>query len=167
MKEQTNRNIKEMIIFSRELSRATKQALENSLSEYGGNHFPFLERLYMIINACGTDGSISASILAQDLCMAPSALSRELRNLEESDLIVRRLDPTDRRKTLISISDKGEKQRKECEEAIIRYFSSVVEAVGDEDVQNLCRIHHKINAALQRRNSEWQQAKAVEDGLFT
>ena len=156
MEEKTNQSIKEMIVLSKEMSRLTKQALENSLSDFPDSHFAALERLYMVIDESGAQGSISASLLAQDLCMAPSALSRELRTLESAGLIIRRLDPADRRKTLISISDLGEKLRKECERAVISYFASVAYDVGDEDIQNLCRIHKKITDALMRQNSRWQ-----------
>jgi DNA-binding MarR family transcriptional regulator len=154
MKEKTNQSIKEMIVLSKEMSRLTKQALENSLSGYPDSHFAALERLYMVIAESGAQGCISASLLAQDLCIAPSALSRELRTLESAGLIVRRLDPADRRKTLISISETGEKRRKECESAVISYFASVATDVGDDDIQDLCRIYKKITEALMRRNAD-------------
>jgi DNA-binding MarR family transcriptional regulator len=153
MKEKTNQSIKEMIVLSKEMSRLTKQALENSLSGYPDSHFAALERLYMVIAESGA-GCISASLLAQDLCIAPSALSRELRTLESAGLIIRRLDPADRRKTLISISETGEKRRKECESAVISYFASVATDVGDDDIQDLCRIYKKITEALMRRNAD-------------
>ena len=142
-----------MIVLSKEMSRLTKQALENSLSGYPDSHFAALERLYMVIAESGA-GCISASLLAQDLCIAPSALSRELRTLESAGLIIRRLDPADRRKTLISISETGEKRRKECESAVISYFASVATDVGDDDIQDLCRIYKKITEALMRRNAD-------------
>ena len=156
MEDKTNQSIKEMIVLSKELSRLTKQALENSLSDFPDSHFAALERLYMVIAENGVNGCISASQLAQDLCIAPSALSRELRTLESAGLIIRRLDPADRRKTLISISDTGEKLRKECENAVISYFASIACDVGDEDIQEICRIHKKITDALMRRNARWQ-----------
>ena len=156
MEDKTNQSIKEMIVLSKEMSRLTKQALENSLSDFPDSHFAALERLYMVIGESGVNGCISASLLAQDLCIAPSALSRELRTLESAGLIIRRLDPADRRKTLISISDTGEKLRKECENAVISYFASIACDVGDEDIQELCRIHKKITDALMRRNARWQ-----------
>lgn len=155
MQEKTNKSIKEIIVLSKEMSRLTKQALENSLSDFPDSHFAALERLYMVIEESGANGSIQASLLAQDLCMAPSALSRELRTLETAGLIIRRLDPCDRRKTLISISEIGEKLRRECENAMISYFSAVAYDVGDEDIQNLCRIHKKIIDSLMRRNVSW------------
>ena len=157
MNEKTNQSIKEIIVLSKEMSRLTKQALENSLSDFPDSHFAALERLYMVIAETGVNGCISASQLAQDLCIAPSALSRELRTLESAGLITRRLDPADRRKTLISISDTGEKLRKECENAVISYFASIACDVGDEDIQELCRIHKKITDALMRRNARWQK----------
>ena len=156
MEDKTNQSIKEMIVLSKEMSRLTKQALENSLSDFPDSHFAALERLHMVIGESGVNGCISASLLAQDLCIAPSALSRELRTLESAGLIIRRLDPADRRKTLISISDTGEKLRKECENAVISYFASIACDVGDEDIQELCRIHKKITDALMRRNARWQ-----------
>ena len=156
MEDKTNQSIKEMIVLSKEMSRLIKQALENSLSDFPDSHFAALERLYMVIGESGVNGCISASLLAQDLCIAPSALSRELRTLESAGLIIRRLDPADRRKTLISISDTGEKLRKECENAVISYFASIACDVGDEDIQELCRIHKKITDALMRRNARWQ-----------
>ena len=156
MEDKTNQSIKEMIVLSKEMSRLTKQALENSLSDFPDSHFAALERLHMVIGESGVNGCISASLLAQDLCIAPSALSRELRTLESAGLITRRLDPADRRKTLISLSDIGEKHRKECESAVISYFSTVARDVGDEDIQALCRIHKKITDALNRQNGRWQ-----------
>ena len=156
MNEKTNQSIKEIIVLSKEMSRLTKQALENSLSDFPDSHFAALERLYMVIAETGVNGCISASQLAQDLCIAPSALSRELRTLESAGLIIRRLDTADRRKTLISISDTGEKLKKECENAVISYFASIACDVGDEDIQELCRIHKKITDALMRRNARWQ-----------
>jgi DNA-binding MarR family transcriptional regulator len=162
MKEKTNQSLKEMIVLSKEMSRLTKQALENSLSKFPDSHFAALERLYMAIAESGEQGCISASLLAQDLCMAPSALSRELRTLESAGFIIRRLDPTDRRKTLISITDTGEKHRSECESAVISYFSSVAYDVGDDDIQDLCRIHRKITNSLMRRNARWQSDSATE-----
>ena len=162
MEDKTNQSIKEMIVLSKEISRLTKQALVNSLSDYPDSHFAALERLYMVIAESGENGSISASLLAQDLCIAPSALSRELKTLESAGLIIRRLSPADRRKTLISISDSGEKLRKACESAVISYFASITYDVGDEDIQNLCRIHKKITDALIRRNARWLSENVTE-----
>ena len=160
MKEKTNKSIKEMIVLSKDMSRLIKQAMVNSLSDHPDSHFAALERLFMVIDESGTNGSISPSLLAQDLCMAPSALSRELRTLESAGLIIRRPDPDDRRKALISISDAGEKLRQECESEVVSYFASVAYDVGDEDIQDLSRIYKKITDALVRQNSRWQNESA-------
>lgn len=164
MNELTNKNIKEMVTLSKQMSRLTRQALENAMTGFPNNHFPVLERLYMTIHEYGTDGSISASQLAQDMCIAPSALSRELRNLEADGVIERRLDPTDRRKTLISITGLGEEQIRVCEGAVIRYFSPIIEIIGEEDLQQLCKIHRKISEALMLRNSEWNRERQMAEG---
>jgi hypothetical protein len=45
---------------------------------------------------------------------------------------------------------------------VISYLSSVAYDVGDDDIQDLCRIHRKITNSLMRRNARWQSDSATE-----
>lgn len=56
----------------------------------------------------GESGSIRASSLAAKLGIGPSALSRQLADLEQEGLITRTTDPLDGRACLLSLTDLGE-----------------------------------------------------------
>lgn len=110
-----------------------------------------LERLHYIIRRSGQDGAVPVSALAERLRMLPPAVSRTLRQLEDSGLVERIPDPGDHRKALVRLTDKGETLRLNAEDRMREFMHRVIDRVGEE---NFARMLADL--------STWEQAMQAE-----
>jgi len=80
----------------------------------------------------GRSGEVSLSELAELLALDKSTMSRTINNLVEDGLVIRELDPEDRRYVKIKLTDKGIKIFKDIEESMDRYYKSIFNSVPEE-----------------------------------
>lgn len=89
----------------------------------------------------GRSGSISLNDLADVLGLDKSTMSRTINNLVENDLVVREIDPTDRRYITIRLTAKGVQSFQEIETGMRVYFTqifqSIPEAKRDQVIESL------------------------------
>ena len=89
----------------------------------------------------GRSGSISLNDLADVLGLDKSTMSRTINNLVENDLVVREIDPTDRRYITIRLTAKGVQSFHEIETGMRVYFTqifqSIPEAKRDQVIESL------------------------------
>lgn len=71
-----------------------------------------------------------------------------LNSLEKKDLISREIDPCDRRKILVQLTENGQKKADNCRECSINLVSMMMEQLGEEDTNHLIRIVGKISGFL-------------------
>mgnify|MGYP001016436818 CR=1 FL=1 len=80
----------------------------------------------------GRSGEVSLNELAELLALDKSTMSRTINNLVEDGLVIRELDPEDRRYVKIKLTDKGIKIFKDIEESMDRYYKSIFNSVPEE-----------------------------------
>ena len=62
---------------------------------------------YKVLSFLASDGPLTASDIAERLMLDKGHLSRMIKDLDERGLITRQADPTDKRATLLSVSEAG------------------------------------------------------------
>ena len=67
-----------------------------------------------------------------------------IKKLEKRELVTRTGDKIDRRKTLVSLTEKGEKVAQETEDKIMYALGQMFDALGEEDSENFVRIIDKL-----------------------
>jgi len=68
-----------------------------------------------------------------------------LNNLEKKGFITRKADPKDRRKSIVNITEEGQKRGLEKKTLAINNISTMLEYLGEEDALSLIRIMQRMN----------------------
>lgn len=94
-------------------------------------------------------------IVNQNKPVLPSELSREmqvssariaatLNSLEKKGWITRTIDPQDRRRVLISLTESGKERAKALDKEHMAVVVSMLQRIGEQDAQELVRIIRKM-----------------------
>lgn len=134
-----------------DLHRAVNRSFSLAAADFPKCHFALLERLYFSIEKYGCKGAVSVSELTRLWRMVPSAVSRNLRILEQDGYIERATDPRDRRKTLVRLTPGGNRTHLECAGALQVYLRGVLNRMGRENVR---RLSEDMRLAIQAINAE-------------
>jgi MarR family transcriptional regulator, organic hydroperoxide resistance regulator len=86
----------------------------------------------MVIKIIGMEGEIMPSTIGNYIGMNKSSLTRMIDDLEEKGMVFRKNDPEDRRKVLISLTDKGF----ECYNYFNEIVDEIFESVDKNDVED-------------------------------
>ena len=86
----------------------------------------------MVIKIVGMEGEIMPSTIGNYIGMNKSSLTRMIDDLEEKGMVFRKNDPEDRRKVLISLTDKG----LECYYYFNEIVDEIFESVDKNDVED-------------------------------
>lgn len=89
-------------------------------------------------------GGVYVSEIAECLKIAPSAVSRMLRNLSERGFIDRKVDENDRRNTYVSLTPEGERVREEVAQKMNEMTENVLDKMGHEDTKKLIKLINKL-----------------------
>lgn len=95
-----------------------------------------------------TDGPTTMGGLAASLHTPPQQMSRMIEKLYEEGHIVRRNDPTDRRKVLISVSDSTAKMILKGREKFVLSVKNVIQGLNEEDYGEFRAAVKAINRIL-------------------
>ena len=104
--------------FVARLHTLSKRGMRMALAGQPKCRYGMLQSLYNLIEQHGCDGAIYVSDIARQTHQPMPAISRGLRQMEQTGHIVRETDPKDRRKTLVRITPAGERARKANEQAM-------------------------------------------------
>ena len=92
----------------------------------------------------GGEGGLRLKDLAEMLRIAPRSATEVVDQLESKNLVQRGPDPSDRRATLISLTDEGIKMRSEVREDRARQADEYFAVLSEEDRAGLERILAKL-----------------------
>lgn len=84
----------------------------------------------MVIKIIGMEGEIMPSTIGSYIGMDKSSLTRMIDDLERKEMVFRKNDPKDRRKLLVSLTDKG----LECYNYINEITDELIKNVGEKDI---------------------------------
>jgi DNA-binding MarR family transcriptional regulator len=105
---------------------------------------------YGIMCRLHDEGAQRLSALAQAFGLDPSTITRQVQALEGSGLVRREVDPTDRRASLLDLSDEGRKVLTETRE---RRRARLQEALDDwtaRDLDDFGRLLEQFNGSIDR-----------------
>ena len=100
---------------------------------------------HMILGLVYHSEGIVPGELAVQMKASTAYIAKLLRNLEEKGLIIRTTDPSDRRRTLITLTEKGRKQSEEDMSFVHSRTKEMLEYLGDEDAEHFIRILRKFS----------------------
>ncbi|MBQ8662251.1 MAG: MarR family transcriptional regulator [Eubacterium sp.] len=107
---------------------------EGAIDEFGHTGLECDKMKAEKIRKTGRNG-VNISQIVNQLCVAPPAVSRTLNSLEEKGLIERKVNKSDRRNTLVELTEMGRRANQEATAAVDNYMTRIMERVGEEAIQ--------------------------------
>lgn len=124
---------RKLIVYSRSLAKG-------SLSAAGGANVGETPVLQYLSSA---DGDVIPSKIAKKLGLSRARMSHILDALETKGYVMRRTDPSDRRRVLVSITESGRDYAAKKNAESVALLSNQLSSLGEHDAQELVRILNK------------------------
>ena len=134
---------------SESLEDLTQQLLINQL-----RYSKQLSQLTEFLNASGEYSILylmyhepdphSAGEFAERLDLSPGRVANVLKALEKKDLIERKKDPSDGRRTMVILTQKGKEYICQTYTQAIDVYHSLIEEIGEHDTREFLRITKKL-----------------------
>lgn len=100
---------------------------------------------HMMLGLVYHSEGIAPGELAVKMKASTAYIAKLLRNMEEKGLLIRTTDPSDRRRTLITLTEKGRNQSERDMAFIHHKMKEMLEYLGEEDAENFIRILRKFS----------------------
>lgn len=104
------------------------------------------EQKWRILRTLDEIGEVEQSTIAQHACLLLPSLTRTLRRMEEEGYITRRGDASDRRKTFVRITPKGEAILAGNVSTSVRLYARVEEQLGRDKLNQLLDLLEDLQA---------------------
>nr|WP_268978334.1 MarR family transcriptional regulator [Heyndrickxia ginsengihumi] len=101
-------------------------------------------RMLMVIYKSSKETGISVSKISQHLQVTSSTVTQLINDLEKKGLVIREIDPNDRRMVRIELTDQGKEMMQKAEKAREQFFNGLVEFVGEEECKELIQQLEKV-----------------------
>lgn len=110
---------------------------------------------YLTLSLLEDRGTMIVGDIQRLLGVLPAQMSRIIRSLEnrQGPLIACRINPQDKRKIDVNLTEDGEKILLEYQGVRIRKLVELLQDLADEDQENLTRLLEKVRALLDRAPS--------------
>jgi DNA-binding MarR family transcriptional regulator len=105
---------------------------------------------YGIMCRLHDEGAQRLSSLAQAFGLDPSTITRQVQALEGNGLVRRQVDPTDRRASLLDLSEEGRRLLRETRERRRAWLQAALDDWPAHDLDELGRLLEKFNASIDR-----------------
>jgi DNA-binding MarR family transcriptional regulator len=106
----------------------------------------------MVIKIIGMEGEVMPSTIGKYTGMEKSSLTRMVDDLEKKGIVFRKTDPDDRRKVLVSLTEKGLNYYNQLNEITAEMADEILKFVDEQDIEEfaqsletIVRIFRKIN----------------------
>ena len=129
--------------------KSTWHAITRMYNQIANSHGLSQTIGYVLINV-SKEGT-PATKIAPLMGMEPTSLSRLLKNMEESGLIFRKGDKTDKRVVRIFLTPEGVQKRKQAKSAIVEFNQRILNKIDVKDLDIFIRVSQTINSLT--RNS--------------
>ena len=124
-----------------------KLDFSNRLDGITEREYFFLGILHCLAKKQGSEPVYVSSIVTE-LNISGPAVSKMLRNLEERQLISRRPDKSDRRNTIVTLTDKGLKAKSEADKIAAVFFDKVSERFGKANMDKFVDLLTKFSRTV-------------------
>jgi len=133
-----------------QLLQATKSA--TSLFRAMLHSHQLTDQQWRIIRVLAGKKNIETFELARQSMVPPPSLTRILKNFEKTELITRKSDNRDLRKTLINLTPAGWKKFDQVSPEAERIYFAIEEKVGKQELNQLLKSLQKLNTKLHIEN---------------
>ena len=96
---------------------------------------PVEERLLDTVEQGGDE--VTVSVIAKELNVPMSAVSRMMRSMEQRNLITRTIHPKDRRNIIVAITPEGRSAHEKFQKTTSAFFMELLQEVGQEDLRQM------------------------------
>ena len=96
-------------------------------------------------------GETSAGELSEKLNVSTARIASILNSLENKKYITRKVDNSDKRKTLVVVTEKGKELAISAKKEIIDILLKVIDEVGYDDIKEYVRILQKIRNVIDKQ----------------
>lgn len=91
-----------------------------------------------------SNAEVVPSKIGDDIGVSSARIATTLNSLEKKGLIIREINPNDRRHILVKLTEKGEKEAQKRYKKIIEHIANVLKLLGEEDAVEYVRILDKL-----------------------
>lgn len=112
---------------------------------------PLERALYSILGRLHDLGPLRSGVLASDLHLDPSTVSRHVAALTEEGLVVREQDPADRRACRLRLTEAGHRSLTVTRTARQSVVRDVLASWSDSDRERFAALLEKFNQGLEKR----------------
>ena len=134
-------------------SRPQKQINESMR----GEHF-----IVQYINLQGR--KVQPSEISAEMEISTARVAAALNGLEKKGLIRREIDPSDRRRILVDLTDEGHRRADEIADHMIHGVYSLFENLGLEDSRDLLRLVGRITDFMEQHHQELDKTFPIDSG---
>lgn len=123
------------------------------------NKLPFIKNL----DFCGERAilafleqkkEVSAGDIANFLNVSTARIAVLLKNLEKKGLIKKTTSQTDKRKTIVHLTQKGEESCKKLREKLVEKLNNFFLFLGEEDTKNFLRLTQKMKEYRKEKHND-------------
>jgi len=149
-----NETLNKIILLSMERDALDNVIFEQTFQKKITGKFKELSKNQpMVIKIIGIQGEIMPSTIGKYTGMEKSSLTRMVDDLEKKGIVFRKTDPEDRRKVLVSLTEKGLNCYNDLNKITAEMADEILQFVDEKDVEDYMqsletkvRILRKINA---------------------
>ncbi|MBN2177460.1 MAG: MarR family transcriptional regulator [Demequinaceae bacterium] len=124
-------------------SRAMRLHLEDTISDVPGGI-----SAWSVLRYLHRTGPTTQAGIAKGICLADSTLTRRLDSMENDGLVIRTVDPEDKRRTIVALSEQGEALHDVQRERADAVTAGFVKGIAHSDLEALARVIDGIHANL-------------------
>ena len=107
---------------------------------------PFFVRERLLIVADSYEGGVRQKALVEELDISPAAVSELVSKLEKDEYVTREVDQSDKRATLIKLTDLGKARAAELADERNERFAKAFTALTDKEKDQLLKLLEKLTA---------------------
>lgn len=109
-------------------------------------HLTLKGEIFVLLSLACRGGSALPGELADNTGVSTARIAAILKSMEKKGLLKREVDVNDRRKILVTLTPEGKAVALEKKAHIFEFWKKLMDALGEEDVQNAIRILKKVHA---------------------
>ncbi|MCL1948676.1 MAG: MarR family transcriptional regulator [Turicibacter sp.] len=105
----------------------------------------YMQGEYFVLNCLQRRGcAILPGQISKEMNVTSARIAQTLNNLEKKQLITRQIDPQDRRKILVSLTENGRQEAEHSRQAILELFAAILSHLDEEDAREYVRLTGKL-----------------------